>query len=142
MTAAALESPAGAALVQCCVQLYDRLAALTRLDDPDLLPAVGGVELRWRDGLSVSPHHVCCCLVGEARSRTDRAQPLSTAPPCGPLQDASLRWVATCFLQQDHPLVAAMKRQVSGWPACMAVGTFRCTATCGLLKSDSPLFAG
>ena len=64
VTAAALESPAGAALVQCCVQLYDRLAALTRLDDPDLLPAVGGVELRWRDGLSVSPHHVCCCLVG------------------------------------------------------------------------------
>ncbi|KAI7837577.1 hypothetical protein COHA_008590 [Chlorella ohadii] len=59
-----LEAPAGAALVQECVQLYNRLAALTRLDDPALLPA-----------------------------------------------DSSLCWVATRFLQQQHPLVAALKRQ-------------------------------
>ncbi|PRW60229.1 hypothetical protein C2E21_0906 [Chlorella sorokiniana] len=64
VSAAALDTPAGAALVEQCVQLYSRLAALTRLDDPTLLPA-----------------------------------------------DASLRWVATRFLQQDHPLVAAMKAQ-------------------------------
>ncbi len=42
ITEAALEAPAGAALVQECVQLYNRLAALTRLDDPKLLLAVSG----------------------------------------------------------------------------------------------------
>ena len=53
LTTATLETPAGTALVQDCVELHSRLAALSRLDDPTLLPAVGGAG--WWD-----PNRCCC----------------------------------------------------------------------------------
>ena len=106
-----LEAPAGAALVQECVQLYNRLAALTRLDDPALLPAVSGLGERIEGGTRCQ----CSCWADQRTHRSCLPSCLTAVNPClSPLpQDSSLCWVATRFLQQQHPLVAALKRQVS-----------------------------
>lgn len=43
LTEAALQTPRGAVLVHDCAALYRQLCSLTRLDDPGLLPPVGGM---------------------------------------------------------------------------------------------------
>ncbi len=120
MTEAALEAPAGAALVQECVQLYNRLAALTRLDDPELLPAVSGLERMEGGGRGAAAG------TDQRRHRWGLPSCLTAVNPClSPLpQDSSLCWVATRFLQQQHPLVAALKRRVRSSPMQAAAATY------------------
>ena len=93
VTAAALETPAGAALVQRCVQLFNRLGALTRLDDPDLLPAVGGDGVWGRVGAGAywSVH-------GRALSPSTAA-PASGAPDGGWFQAHQMKTTSLCTHQ-------------------------------------------